>query len=326
MAMDPRLDAFKTEINLVEYAASCGYELVRAETSRNSAVMKSESGDKVIIARNSNGHWVYFSVRDDQDNGTIIDFVLKRRAANNLGRVKQELGRWMRGGSDLPQRASLPRPNLEPSSRDLQRVIRSVATMRPVAEHPYLATRGLGRDITDHPRFRNMIYADARGNAVFPHQNADGLCGYEVKNRGFTGFAPGGEKGIWGSHSRDGDKTLILAESAIDALSFFALTGREGIYLSTAGAWSPKTPELILATLDGLPRRTEVVFAFDNDEQGHKYVDQAMALLSGRDLWLEIALPPFEGEDWNDRLKKLRGIVPDEHALNAVQKAKERGE
>ena len=326
MAFDPRLDAFKTEINLVEYAASCGYELVRAESSRNSAVMKSESGDKVIIARNSNGHWVYFSVRDDQDNGTIIDFVLKRRGANNLGRVKQELGRWMRDGSDLSHRASLPRPSLEPSSRDLQRVIRAMATMRPVAEHSYLAARGLGREISDDPRFRGMVYTDPRGNAVFPHQNAEGLCGYEVKNRGFTGFSPGGEKGIWGSHSRDTDETLIIAESAIDALSFFAVTGREGIYLSTAGAWSPKTPELILATLDGLPRRAEVVLAFDNDAQGHKYVDQAMALLSGRDLWLEVALPPSDGEDWNDRLQKLRGIIPDDHAPKALQQARGRGE
>lgn len=64
---------------------------------------------------------------------------------------------------------------------------------------------------------------DSRGNAVFPHFDLDGLCGYEIKNRGFTGFARGGAKGLWLSNAQDGDNRLIFAESAIDALSHAAL-------------------------------------------------------------------------------------------------------
>jgi hypothetical protein len=41
---------------------------------------------------------------------------------------------------------------------------------------------------------------EARGEApAFPHFDQLGLCGYELKNRNFTGFAPGGEKGLWSS-------------------------------------------------------------------------------------------------------------------------------
>ena len=44
--------------------------------------MRSPDGDKVVIAVNgSNGHWIYFSVRDDADNGTIIDFIQNRHIA-----------------------------------------------------------------------------------------------------------------------------------------------------------------------------------------------------------------------------------------------------
>ena len=32
-------------------------------------------GDKIVIAQDEDQHWIYFSVRDDSDNGSIIDFV-----------------------------------------------------------------------------------------------------------------------------------------------------------------------------------------------------------------------------------------------------------
>ena len=44
-------------------------------------------------------------------------------------------------------------------------------------------------------RFAGCVLMDARSNAIFPHADKDGPCGYEIKNRGFTGFAPGGERG-----------------------------------------------------------------------------------------------------------------------------------
>ena len=64
---------------------------------------------------------------------------------------------------------------------------------------------------------------DSLGNTVFPHFDAAGLCGYEIKNCGFTGFAAGGQKGLWMSHTQPADRRLILTESAVDALSYAAL-------------------------------------------------------------------------------------------------------
>ena len=73
--MDTELERFKIEVVLPEFAAARGYFLDRRASSRNSVVMRHPDGDKIIIARyEGTTHWVYCSVRDGRDNGTIVDF------------------------------------------------------------------------------------------------------------------------------------------------------------------------------------------------------------------------------------------------------------
>jgi hypothetical protein len=69
MALDPELEAFKNGIDLRAYAASHGYALDSRESWRGCAVMRHSVGDKIIIKRDSDGHYVYFSVRDDRPTG-----------------------------------------------------------------------------------------------------------------------------------------------------------------------------------------------------------------------------------------------------------------
>ena len=84
------LERFKTEINLVAYAQSIGYQYLKRESSRSSAVLRHNSGDKIVIVTNTQGHGIYFSLLDDKDQGTIIDFVQQRNNFN-LGEVRKEL-------------------------------------------------------------------------------------------------------------------------------------------------------------------------------------------------------------------------------------------
>lgn len=51
------------------------------------------------------------------------------------------------------------------------------------------------------PRLAGRMRTDSLGNTVLRHFDAAGLCGYEIKNRGFAGFAAGGNKGLWFSHT-----------------------------------------------------------------------------------------------------------------------------
>ena len=67
----------------------------------------------------------------------------------------------------------------------------------------------------DLSRFQGRVLMDSRSNAIVPNADKDGPCGYEIKNHGFTGFAAGGEKGLWMSRVRATDTALVIAESAI---------------------------------------------------------------------------------------------------------------
>ena len=79
----------RRKIDLRQFAVSLGYEMDRRESWRGSTVLR-RGADKIVVKRNRNGHYVFFSVRDDSDNGTIIDF-LQRRQNLSLGAVRQIL-------------------------------------------------------------------------------------------------------------------------------------------------------------------------------------------------------------------------------------------
>src|SRR5262249_34101770 len=158
-------------------------------------------GDKVVIRRNTNGHYVYFSVRDDRDNGTIVDFV-QFRDRSSLGAVRKTLRPWIgRPPSPAPGSSrgqALPLfPALPMVGKDRMAVEANYRRMEDAPTHPYLVeVRRLPAAMLASPRFAGRVRIDDRGNAVFPHFDLEGLCGYEIKNHGFTSFSSGGSKGL----------------------------------------------------------------------------------------------------------------------------------
>src|SRR6266496_6299678 len=113
---DSELEAFKRRIDLRQFAAGLGYQMDRRESWRGSTVLR-RGADKIVVKRNGNGHYVFFSVRDDDDHGTLIDF-LQRRQNLSLGAVRQILRPWIGRSA-----ASLQLfPKLEPTSSDRMRV------------------------------------------------------------------------------------------------------------------------------------------------------------------------------------------------------------
>lgn len=301
------LERFKTAINLTEYAASQGYQLDKRASSRNSVVMRHPAGDKVVIARGEDQHWIYFSVRNDSDNGSIIDFIQNRRRCS-LGDARRELRPWI-GGAVPRIQPELYIPELAPVSRDRVGVIRALAAMTPFATHRYLEEeRAIPGAVLTHPRFAGKVLVDGHSNVIFPHVDQDGPCGYEIKNRCFTGFAPGGEKGLWVSGVKRTDTALVIAESAIDALSYAALHPDEHArYVSFGGALNPHQPGLIQGAIERLPSGAIVRIATDNDADGTRFaaiIERLVAERGSRDLAVARAMPDG-AKDWNDAL--IRG-------------------
>jgi len=314
MALDHSLDKHKTDLDFISFAIGYGYFVDQRESSRASAVLRHANGDKIIVAKSAAGHWVYFSVRDDSDNGTIIDFIQHRKPGATLGHVKRELAAWM-GTSPAP---ALPMFDLKPVTKDRAAVLKNWSRMESVTSHPYLEARGIGGGILGLSRFADTVRIDARKNAVFSHTDDDGVCGYEIKNRGFTGFASGGTKALWLSNRQESDTALVIAESAIDAISHAILKPESSaFYASSAGGWSDVTREMLKRTAASLPPAGMVILAFDQDEQGNHYVEQARELL--KDIGREIVLdqPPAGMKDWNDVLRSSLNMALSSNALSA---------
>lgn len=294
------LDRLKSEINLTEYAASRGYRLDRRESSRNSVVMRHPAtNDKIIVSRGQRDrHWIYFSVRDARDHGTILDFVQRRDRAS-LADVRRELLPWI--GADPPRVAlELYRRSVAARTVDRQSVARTFERARAATDSAYLNVRGIRPTTLGSERFAGTFREDAMGNVLFPHCDGDGLAGFESKNHGWTSFSPGGLKALWRSCVFPGDARLVLVESAIDALSFHQLHAEPRTsYASTAGALSEHQRSLLAGTLKALPAGTMVVLAFDSDPAGENLAAQVRAL-GGAD-FSRVRTPI--GKDWNDCLK-----------------------
>lgn len=306
------LEQFKGQINLVEYAQTLGYQVDRKESSQNSKVLRHDNGDKIVVATGQNGHGIYFSVRDDRDNGSIIDFVQKRTGAS-LGQTRKALRPWIDGAEVPPQQQRHPEPKPAPTSRDRQQVILAYAKTEPVQHHAYLASRGIEDSTLADPRFAGMVRQDTRGNAIFPHHDSEGLAGYELKNNGFTGFARGGTKAIWHSNNLATSKRVVLVESAIDGLSHAQLhKNPDAAYISVGGQMSDLQHALLRRVFErAASREANIVIATDNDPGGNSLAKEIQTLVPAHGRFSR-SLPARK--DWNDEL--LHNTAP-QKTMNA---------
>ncbi|TQF13423.1 DUF3991 domain-containing protein [Myxococcus llanfairpwllgwyngyllgogerychwyrndrobwllllantysiliogogogochensis] len=301
---DNELERFKSHINLPEYAATLGYTFSRQESSRAAVTMRHpDTDDKVIIKRGGDGHYVYFSVRDDNDNGTIIDFCQRRRRGS-LGEVRKELRGYIGDSRPKP-----PLPEyvhaLEIADADRPGVQKRVNQMVQPATSLYLNGRGIRPETLTDSRFVGTWREDSRGNAIFLHRDVEGISGYEVKNRGYTGFAKGGVKAVWASNAKVTDTTLAFTEATIDAFSYHQLRGGpDHRYASTGGALSPHQHELIGKMIRKMPPHGVVITAFDKDAIGDKLAATITEIAATANPGIRVVRDvPSIGKDWNDELK-----------------------
>lgn len=306
MQRTDELEQFKSQINLVEYAQTLGYQVDRKESSQNSKVLRHDNGDKIVVTTGQNGHGIYFSVRDDRDNGSIIDFVQKRTGAS-LGQTRKALRPWIDGAEAPQQQQRQPEPKPVPTIRDRQQVILSYAKTETAQHHAYLALRGIKDSTLADPRFAGMVRQDARGNAVFPHYDSEGLSGYELKNKGFTGFAAGGVKALWHSTNIDNAKQIVLVESAIDALSHAQLHDNpERAYISTGGQLSDHQRTLLREFFERtVNQKAAIVIATDNDTGGGQLAVNIQKCLPENGRKRVTRATPL-AKDWNEDLQTVQ--------------------
>jgi len=301
------LEKFKTDIDLRAYAAAQGYQLDMKCSWHGSAVMRHGNGDKIIISREDDGHYVYWSVRDDSDHGTIIDFVLYRQRNASLGQVRRQLCAW--SGSQA-QVAHVSLPPLRKTAKNRLRIQSRYNSMSIAHSNAYLEQeRSIPALALQYWRFDDTVRTDRKGNSVFPHYDTEGLCGYEIKNTGFTSFAPGGTKGLWLSKTIREDNRLVICESAIDALSHAVLfQGCRTRYASIAGKPTSVQLNLLRVETGRMGPGSEIVAAMDSDKAGRVLADLVRCAFdaSGRADVTFRKEEPDGFKDWNDQLKAER--------------------
>ena len=122
MNRSEELEQFKQQINLADYAQSQGYQLDRKKSSQKCLVLKDNQGDKILVGLDqTDNHYFYYSVRDDRDAGSIIDFV-QRRKNLNLGEVRKELRPWINPSPSPTAPVNQPAPQPLPASKERHKI------------------------------------------------------------------------------------------------------------------------------------------------------------------------------------------------------------
>ena len=140
------------------------------------------------------------------------------------------------------------------------------------------------------------LYADTKGNAVFLLLGKEKkIVGAELRGTNHTiwrGMAKGSRKdlGFFWLSSHNPDK-MVLLESAIDAISFFALYSN-CLAISTSGASA--NPAWLKSFIN---KEYEIYCGFDSDDTGEKTAKKMIALYPT----IKRLRPPKH--DWNDVLK-----------------------
>ncbi len=293
---------FRQQINLTQYAAHLGYEIDKKKSTRSSIAMRS-GADKIIISRKG-ANWVYFSVSDDNDNGSIVNFIQKR-THKEIAEIGKELNAWLGGGVVLPEARNYV-PDVQEQVYDPARIRRIFRNCRPTTNHAYLQSRGITGALLSSDRFTGRIYTDRYNNAAFPHYGPRGICGLELKNAEKAVFVRGSEKTLWRSNVRAVDNTLIIAEAVIDALSYHQLFALENsFYTVTGGGMSPEQGGIIRLAAQNLPALKTIILITDNDEGGDKLTAKLKAVIAESGFKGEVIRhsPQGRGDDWNDVLQ-----------------------
>lgn len=312
---DNELDAMK-RFPLQDVLAGLGYVMHPRKSSRHSLYMvHPETKSKLVVSLNTNGHYRFFPIGSSSKGGTVFD-ALALVMGYNIGQARRHM-RPLLNGSPAVSAQHDPRTRtlaLEPITADAAEVLREFNQVsRRITDgfHPYLNDeRMLTPNILCKPQFAGAIFTDAiHGNALFPHRDTGGIVvGAEIRNRGFQGQLKHGRKTLWyATPGQEERKSLLIAEAAIDAISYAALHYCPNTcYMSTGGTLSPHQRGLIASAIAKLPKASGMVtLAVDNDEPGDAMANTLKSLFDAAyrdDLHLKLHQPPKRGDDWNDHL------------------------
>jgi hypothetical protein len=295
----------KKDINLVDLVLTLGYQHNRAKSGSDiekgkfhTFDYKGKPGlDQVIIYKNPAGDYLYFNRADDRDNGSVIDFLKHRIENPRIDGVVATPGKniWASVIENAKRFLNLPaaerstshqlQQRIEPVQRGDAYVPDFLRKTTPLTDTAYLMHRGLSPETLASPLFAGRILnhvhtgetKDGRPykfvNTAFPQLYQDSIVGLEIKANGFKGQAADSlnSAALWLSNTNSKTTTLVVAESAIDALSHYQLKQpTNALYASTSGQLTDNKVTELKHLVENNNLKT-VKLALDNNLEGHLF-------------------------------------------------------
>jgi len=308
---------FRNEISIIELALSVGYK-IRKKDGLKWPVLKDEiSGDKIIIVNpQSTSNQGYFNPHDDNDKGTLINFV-----KNRLGSIfpyqnsKSEVSNI---NAVLYNYQNLPLPEKKLFNADVKNLVQQYCLkefhlpegVTELMDPTYLYYRGIQSQTINDALFIGSIFnvkLNDYNNVGFPYYNAAGdTVGLELRNKRFKHVIEGSDRsvGVWHSNIPKILEAVVLTESPIDAFSYHQLKGKENsLYISFGGTVTSgqlETVKIIIVEANASPE-LKIISAVDNDEMGRSYAQKFKEAFSKK-----IVEDFPELKDYNEDLKKSR--------------------
>jgi len=304
----------KKDLNLVDLVLTLGYQHNRAKSGSDIEKGKFHTFDyrgkpgldQVIVYQAPSGDYLYFNRADDRDKGSVIDF-LKHRVENpRIAGITAAPGKniWAsvienaRRFLNLPAAERRTSPRLQQRLAPVQRgdayVPDFLRQTAPLTDTAYLTHRGLSPETLASPLFAGRLLnhvhtgvgKDGRPykfvNTAFPQLYRDSIVGLEIKAHGFQGQAADSlnSAALWLSNTTSKTTTLVVAESAIDALSHYQLKQpTNALYASTSGQVTDNQVTELKRLVADHNLKT-VKLALDNNLAGHLFDTRLIAGLA----------------------------------------------
>jgi hypothetical protein len=301
------LEKFKVYINLAEFATIFGYVRDRKKSSKNAPVMRHNSnGDKIVISKAKDGHYIYFNPNNRDDSGTIIDFI-QNRTKYNLGQVRKKLREWLRN----------PRPkeniDIKVSDNNSMKIVNSWNSLQEfhidTQEHMGIKSEIINRFIQG-----GRVKTDRNGNLYFMLSDTNGICGFEKRTVDRKKYIEeGSKKGLFTFGNLEDAKNIIIFESPMDLMAYLELgkdvSPEKSFYVCTMGSLGAVGKESLRAIRDYIqsPKVAykSIIVGFDNDEGGRKIYNDVQKIFYDNSIFWD---KPRDGKDWKEVLEKSKEI------------------
>ena len=302
------LEKFKVYINLAEFATIFGYVRDRKKSSKNAPVMRHSNGDKIVISKAKDGHYIYFNPNNRDDSGTIIDFI-QNRTKYNLGQVRKKLREWLRNPRPRPKENI----DIKVSDNNSMKIVNSWNSLQEFhidsQEHMGIKSEIINRFIQG-----GRVKTDRNGNLYFMLSDTNGICGFEKRTVDRKKYIEeGSKKGLFTFGNLEDAKNIIIFESPMDLMAYLELgkdvSPEKSFYVCTMGSLGAVGKESLRAIRDYIqsPKVAykSIIVGFDNDEGGRKIYNDVQKIFYDNSIFWD---KPRDGKDWKEVLEKSKEI------------------